>query len=170
MSFRYYNSIIKLKFQHKQKYHLSKILVKNKLITQGPKSLKLLYSIMKLNTISFLVSKANKGSFQYLLICYTKRRQQQQCAYSSLVDYLRFFDVINLQWDFCFCFFLKVWSPCTSFHTPILKYFDFIMNLNSWINLKSNIVMNLFFYKKLLYFSFDTHTIIDFHSITNLNS
>ncbi len=51
---RYYNSITNLKFQHKPKYHLSKILcIKNRpIIRQGPKAIKLLYSIMSLNTIS----------------------------------------------------------------------------------------------------------------------
>ncbi len=51
----YYNSITNLKFQHKPKYQ--KCSYKNRSITQGPKSLKLLYSIMNLNTI-FLPTKA----------------------------------------------------------------------------------------------------------------
>ncbi len=42
------NSLTYLKFQHNPKYHLSKILIQK----QRPKSLKLLYSIMNLNTIS----------------------------------------------------------------------------------------------------------------------
>jgi len=49
---RYYNSITILKSQHKPNYHLSKILNKNIPFTYGPKSLKLLYSIWNLNTIS----------------------------------------------------------------------------------------------------------------------
>jgi hypothetical protein len=54
---RYYNSVTNLKFQHKPKYHLSKILICMKidlllLPRGGPKSIKLLYSIMNLNTIS----------------------------------------------------------------------------------------------------------------------
>ncbi len=49
---RYYNSLTNLKFQHKPKYNLSKILLKNRPITEGPKSLELLYSIKNLNTIS----------------------------------------------------------------------------------------------------------------------
>jgi hypothetical protein len=50
----YYNTIItNLKFQHKSKYHLSKILIEIDLfITYSPNSLKQLYSIMNLNTIS----------------------------------------------------------------------------------------------------------------------
>ncbi len=51
----YYNSIItNLKFQHKKpKYHLSNILIQKQIYYKGgPKSLKLLYSIMNLNTIS----------------------------------------------------------------------------------------------------------------------
>jgi len=44
-AFRYYNSVTNLKFQHKPKYHLSKIHIS--------KSLKLWYSIMNLNTISY---------------------------------------------------------------------------------------------------------------------
>jgi hypothetical protein len=58
---KYYDPITNLKFQHKPKYHLQKSLYQNKpIITLGPKSLKLLYSIMNVNTISFLVGKANK--------------------------------------------------------------------------------------------------------------
>jgi hypothetical protein len=49
---RYHNSITILKSQHKPNYHLSKILNKNIPFTYGPKSLKLLYSIWNLNTIS----------------------------------------------------------------------------------------------------------------------
>ncbi len=50
---KYYDPITNLKFQHKPKYHLQKSLYQNKpIITLGPKSLKLLYSIMNVNTIS----------------------------------------------------------------------------------------------------------------------
>jgi hypothetical protein len=50
---RYYNSITNLKFQHKPKYHLSNNPhIKRDLLPRGPKSLKLLYSVMNLNTIS----------------------------------------------------------------------------------------------------------------------
>jgi hypothetical protein len=50
---RYYNSITNLKFQHKRKYHLSNNPhIKRDLLPRGPKSLKLLYSVMNLNTIS----------------------------------------------------------------------------------------------------------------------
>jgi hypothetical protein len=45
---RYYNFITNLKFQHKPKYHI----FKNPHIKIDPKSLKLLHSIMNLNTIS----------------------------------------------------------------------------------------------------------------------
>ncbi len=44
--------ITNLKFPHRPKYHLSKSLYKNRPITLGGKSLKLLYSLMNLNTIS----------------------------------------------------------------------------------------------------------------------
>ncbi len=49
---RYYNSITNLKFQHKpKKSSFKNSYIKNRpIITQGPKSLKLLYSIMNLNT------------------------------------------------------------------------------------------------------------------------
>ncbi len=65
---RYYNSLPNLKFQHKPKYHLSKILIQKetRLFTQGPKSLKLLYSIVNLNTIS-LPTKARP--IEGTLIC-----------------------------------------------------------------------------------------------------
>jgi hypothetical protein len=63
----YYNSIItNLKFQHKPKISsFQKSSYKNRpiiYITLGPKSFKLLYSIMYLNTINILalVGKANK--------------------------------------------------------------------------------------------------------------
>jgi hypothetical protein len=63
---RYYNSVTYLKFQQKPKYHLSKILIyRNRSITLGPKSLKLLYSIMNLkhnNILLALVGNANKGN------------------------------------------------------------------------------------------------------------
>jgi hypothetical protein len=49
----YYNSVTNLKFQHKPKYHLSKNPhIKIVVLPKRPKSLKLLYSIMNLNTIS----------------------------------------------------------------------------------------------------------------------
>jgi hypothetical protein len=63
---RNYNSMItNLKFQHKPKYHLSKknphIKIDLLLLPRGPKSIKLLYSVMNLNTISLpLVGKAKK--------------------------------------------------------------------------------------------------------------
>jgi hypothetical protein len=64
---RYHNSIItNLKFQHKPKYHLFKNphIIKIDLLLLlpgGPKSIKLLYSIMNLNTnILAFVGKANK--------------------------------------------------------------------------------------------------------------
>jgi hypothetical protein len=51
---RYYNFVTNLKFQHKPKYHLSKNpQIKMDLFTKGPISLKLLYSIMNLNTKTF---------------------------------------------------------------------------------------------------------------------
>jgi hypothetical protein len=50
---RYYNSVItNLKFQHKPKYHLSKILIDLLLLPRGQNPLS--YSIMNLNTMSFL--------------------------------------------------------------------------------------------------------------------
>ncbi len=51
---RYHNSTTNLKFPHKPKYHLSDILIEKQtyLLPLGPKSLKLLYSIMNPNTIS----------------------------------------------------------------------------------------------------------------------
>ncbi len=51
---RYYNSRTSLKFQHKPKYIIFQTsLYKNRpIMWPGPKSLKLLYSIMNLNTIS----------------------------------------------------------------------------------------------------------------------
>jgi hypothetical protein len=62
---RYHNSITNLKFQHKPKISSFKnphIKINRPIIyLGGPKSLRLLYSIMNLNTISLpLVGKANK--------------------------------------------------------------------------------------------------------------
>jgi hypothetical protein len=57
---RYHNSITNLKFHHKPKYHLLKIL---KTLPTGQNPLSYyIYSIMNLNTISLraLVAKANK--------------------------------------------------------------------------------------------------------------
>jgi len=62
---RYYNSITtNLKFQHKSKYHVSKIIItKIGLLTKiGPKSIKLLYSRMKSkHNILALVGKAKQS-------------------------------------------------------------------------------------------------------------
>jgi len=71
---RYYNSVTNLKFQHKWEILIWKI---DLLFPRGPKSLKLLYSIMNLNTISLpcLVGKANKES-QYLVYPPHSRVQQ----------------------------------------------------------------------------------------------
>ncbi len=58
---RYYNSITNLKFQHKPKYHLSKILIKKQTYHLVPKPLKLLifYNETKHNILA-VVGKANK--------------------------------------------------------------------------------------------------------------
>ncbi len=48
----YYNSITNLKFQHKPNIIFQNSSYKNRPITQGPKSLNLLYSVMNLHTIS----------------------------------------------------------------------------------------------------------------------
>ncbi len=67
---RYYNSMTNLKFQHKPNYHLfKKSSYKNRpvIITQGPKSNKLLYSIMNLNTLCLpQQARANKSIFGLL--------------------------------------------------------------------------------------------------------
>jgi len=60
---RYYNSITNLKFQHKPKYHLSKILISKLdlllLRGQNPLSYYILYKESKHNILA-LVGKANK--------------------------------------------------------------------------------------------------------------
>jgi hypothetical protein len=61
-------TITNLKFQHKSNNHLSKSLYKYRPITQGPKSHKLLYSIMNLNTIS-LPTKARPTNYEKLMSC-----------------------------------------------------------------------------------------------------
>jgi hypothetical protein len=65
---RYYNSVTNLKFQHKLKISsFRNPHIKLDLLPRGPKSLKLLYSIMNLNTTSLpcLVGKANKEYLVY---------------------------------------------------------------------------------------------------------
>jgi len=67
--------------------------------------------------------------------------------------------------------FLKFWSPHLSFHAPIVTYFNFILNLNFWINTSQAILLWTWFKKKALviHLSFDTLTITNFHFIPNLS-
>jgi hypothetical protein len=59
-----------------------------------------------------------------------------------------------------------------SFYTPTMTYFDFILNLNYWINqFTYNIVMKLVLKKTFYHYTFFWYRfiIMDFHFIPNLN-
>ncbi len=87
---RYYNSITNFKFQRKsQNIIFQKSSYKNRpiiiiiiiIITLGSKSLKLLYSIMNPNTISFLamIGKANKNPNQVFMLGKAPLRLMRAC-------------------------------------------------------------------------------------------
>ncbi len=66
---------------------------------------------------------------------------------------------------------MKFWSPHLSFHAPTITYFNFILNLNFWINTSQAILLWTWFKTKALviHLSFDTLTITNFHFIPNLS-
>jgi hypothetical protein len=91
------NSITDLKFQHKPKYHLSKILIKNQGLPRGqnPLSYYILYNESKHNNILALVGKSKKRKIQLPNTLYFIVDKKNGCLDSFI--YFKSFNFLPLE-------------------------------------------------------------------------